>query len=140
MFQGWLLLSQGISILGQALSLLPSPLSADHEETPLMKPGYATPRFLLSTSYFLEKSLHLSLAYQLSSLDGSAPFAKFPQTTPMVRPCVPVIHVAAKWMHAFNQDRVLVQSSLQKMFGQGVRTHPPMVLLAMSREIKQLTF
>ena len=50
MFQGWLLLSQGISILGQALSLLPSPLSADHEETPLMKPGYATPRFLLSTS------------------------------------------------------------------------------------------
>ncbi|KAL6334838.1 hypothetical protein AAG906_022827 [Vitis piasezkii] len=42
-----------------------------------------------------------------------------------------MIHVAAKWTHAFNQDRVLVQLSLQKMSGQGVRTHPPMVLSAM---------
>ncbi|KAL6312472.1 hypothetical protein AAG906_021688 [Vitis piasezkii] len=42
-----------------------------------------------------------------------------------------MIHVAAKWTHAFNQYRVLVQSSLQKMSGQGVRTHPPMVLSAM---------
>ena len=58
----------------------------------------------------------------------------------MLRPCVLMIHVAAKWTHAFNQDRFLVQSSLQKMSEQGVRTHPPMVLSAMSREIKQLAF
>ena len=58
----------------------------------------------------------------------------------LLMPCVPVIHVAAKWTHAFNQDWVLVQSSLQKMSGQGVRTHPPMVLLAMAREIKLLAF
>ena len=58
----------------------------------------------------------------------------------VLRPCVPMIHVAAKWTHAFNQDRVLVQSSLQKVSGQGVRTHPLMVLSAMVREIKQLTF
>ena len=51
-----------------------------------------------------------------------------------------MIHVAAKWTHAFNQDRVLVQSSLQKVSGQGVRTHPPMVLSVMVREIKQLAF
>ena len=44
--------SGGILTLGQALSLLPGPLSANHKETPLMKPGYATPRFLLSTSLF----------------------------------------------------------------------------------------
>ena len=49
----------------------------------------------------------------------------------MLRPCVPMIQVAAKWTHAFNQDRFLVQSSLQKVSGQGVRTHPPMVLSAM---------
>ena len=55
-------------------------------------------------------------------------------------PYVPMIHVATKWTHAFNQDRVLVQLSLQKMSRQGVRTHPPMVLSAMSREIKQLAF
>ena len=42
-----------------------------------------------------------------------------------------MIHAAAKWMHALNQDRFLVQSSLQKASGQGVRTHPPMVLSAM---------
>ena len=58
----------------------------------------------------------------------------------LLRPCVPMIHVAAKWTHAFNQDRFLVQLFLQKMSGQGVRTHPPMVLSAMSREIKQLVF
>ncbi|RVW59279.1 hypothetical protein CK203_113065 [Vitis vinifera] len=46
-------------------------------------------------------------------------------------PCIPMIHVATKWTHAFNQDRVLVQSSLQKVSGQGVWTHPPMVLSAM---------
>ena len=54
----------------------------------------------------------------------------------VLRPCVPTIHVAAKWKHAFNQDRFLVQSPLQKMSGQGVRTHPLMVLSTMSREIK----
>ena len=42
-----------------------------------------------------------------------------------------MIHTAAKWTHALNQDRFLVQSSLQKASGQGVRTHPPMVLSAM---------
>ena len=55
-------------------------------------------------------------------------------------PCVPGIHVAAKWMHAFNQDWVLAQSTLQKMSGQDVRTHPPMVLLAMALEIKLSAF
>ena len=55
-------------------------------------------------------------------------------------PCVPMIHVAAKWMHAFNQDWVLVQSSLQKMSRQDVQTHPPMVLLAMAQEIKLSAF
>ena len=35
------------------------------------------------------------------------------------------------WMHDLNQYRFLVQSFLQKTFGRGVRTHPPMVLLAM---------
>ena len=55
-------------------------------------------------------------------------------------PCVPMIHVAAKWMHAFNQDWVLVQSSLQKMSKQDVRTHPSMVLLAMAQEIKLSAF
>ncbi|WKA02827.1 hypothetical protein VitviT2T_020980 [Vitis vinifera] len=52
MFRGWLLLSQGISTLGQALSLLPDLLSADHEEASSMKPGCATRRFHLSTSLF----------------------------------------------------------------------------------------
>ncbi|KAL6320521.1 hypothetical protein AAG906_007600 [Vitis piasezkii] len=47
--RGLLLLSQGILTLGQALSSLPS-------------------------RCFLEESLHLSLAFQLSSLDGLAPF------------------------------------------------------------------
>ena len=58
----------------------------------------------------------------------------------LLRPCVPMIHVAAKWMHAFNQDRVLVHSALQKRSGQGVRTHPPMVLSVIVRETKQLAF
>ena len=55
-------------------------------------------------------------------------------------PRVPGIHVAAKWTLAFNQDQVLAQLTLQKMFGQGVWTHPPMVLLAMGLEIKLLAF
>ena len=38
----------------------------------------------------------------------------------LLRPCVPRIHVAAKWTHVLNQDRCLVQSSLQKLSGQGV--------------------
>ncbi|RVW52613.1 hypothetical protein CK203_068872 [Vitis vinifera] len=37
----------------------------------------------------------------------------------LLRPCVPRIHVAAKWTHVLNQDRCLVQSSLQKLSGQG---------------------
>ena len=57
----------------------------------------------------------------------------------MLRSCV-MIHITTKWTHTFNQDRVLVQFSLQKMSGQGVRTHPPMVLSAISREINQLAF
>ena len=44
---------------------------------------------------------------------------------------VPMIQEAVKWMYALNQDRFLVQSSLQKASGRGVRTHPPMVLSAM---------
>ena len=55
-------------------------------------------------------------------------------------PRVPGIHVVAKWTRAFNQDRVLAQSTLQKMFGQDVRTHPPMVLLAMAPEINPSAF
>ena len=55
-------------------------------------------------------------------------------------PYVPGIHVAAKWTYAINQDWVLTQLSLQKMSGQDVRTHPPMILLAMSLEIKLSAF
>ena len=73
--------------------------------------------------------MHLGIGLDLSAIEYL-----------VLRPCVPMIHVPAKWTHAFNQDRFLVQLSLQKMSGQGVRTHPPMVLSAMSREIKQLTF
>ena len=58
----------------------------------------------------------------------------------LLRPRVLVIHVVAKWTHALNQDKVLFQLSLQKVSGQDVRTHPPMVLSAMVREIKQLAF
>ena len=57
----------------------------------------------------------------------------------LLRPCVPGIHAADKWTHAFNQDWVLAQSSLQKISGQDVRTHTPIVLLAMAQEIKLLT-
>ncbi|RVW36808.1 2-dehydro-3-deoxyphosphooctonate aldolase 2 [Vitis vinifera] len=39
----------------------------------------------------------------------------------LLRPCVPMIHVAAKWTHTFNHDRVLVQSSLQKVSGHTFR-------------------
>ncbi|RVW60645.1 hypothetical protein CK203_048848 [Vitis vinifera] len=39
----------------------------------------------------------------------------------MLRPCVSMIHVAIKWTHAFNQDRFLVQLSLQKMSGHTLR-------------------
>ena len=51
-----------------------------------------------------------------------------------------MIHVVAKWMHDLNQYRFLIQSYLQKASRQGVRTHPPMVLSAMVREISQLAF
>ena len=47
------------------------------------------------------------------------------------------------WTRDFNLQRFLIQSLyLQKTSGQGVRTHPPMVLLAMVREgdIDQLAF
>ncbi|RVW70980.1 hypothetical protein CK203_050596 [Vitis vinifera] len=73
-FQGLLLLSQGILTLGQALSLLPGLLNAVDGEAPLMKPGCATPHFLLLIFCLLEESLQLSLACQLSSLNGLAPF------------------------------------------------------------------
>ena len=42
------------------------------------------------------------------------------------------------WTHDLNQYSFLVQSFLQKASGQGVRTHPPVVLSAMVREINQL--
>ena len=44
------------------------------------------------------------------------------------------------WTHDLNQYSFLVQSFLQKASGQGVRTHPLMVLSAMVREINQLAF
>ena len=47
MFQGLLLLSQGILTLGQALSLLRDLLNADDGEAPSMKLVCATQRFLL---------------------------------------------------------------------------------------------
>ena len=50
----------------------------------------------------------------------------------MLIPHVPGIPAAAKWMRAINQEGVLAQSILQKMFGQDVQTHPPMVLLVMA--------
>ena len=58
----------------------------------------------------------------------------------MLMPRVPGIHVVAKWTHAVNQDGVLAPLSLQKMSGQDVRTHPPMVLSAMTLEIKLSAF
>ena len=50
----------------------------------------------------------------------------------LLMPHVPGIHVAAKWMRAFNQERVLAQSILQKVSGQDVQTHPLMVLLVIA--------
>ena len=50
------------------------------------------------------------------------------------------IPAAAKWTRAINQEGVLVQSILQKMSGQDVRTHPPMVLLVIAQKIKLLPF
>ena len=44
------------------------------------------------------------------------------------------------WTHDLNQYRFLIQSYLQKASGRDVRTHPPMVLSAMAREINQLAF
>ena len=156
MFQGWLLLSQGILTLGQALSLLPGLLNAVDGEAPSMKPGCATPRFLLLiflapggelavvfrllTVFFRWLGAiqnYLPLPYQTSGFGKvwtSLPVTesvKFPQMAPMLRPRVPMIRVAAKWTYALNQDRVLIQLFLQKAFGQSVRTHPPMVLSAM---------
>ena len=58
----------------------------------------------------------------------------------MLMSCVPGIHVAARWTHAFNQDWILAQSILQKMSGQDVWTHLSMVLLAMAPEIKLSAF
>ena len=46
---GWLLLSQDISTLVLALSLLPGLLNADGE-APMLKPGCVVPRFLLLIS------------------------------------------------------------------------------------------
>lgn len=51
---------------------------------------------------------------------------------------VPGIQAAAKWTRAFNQGWFLVQSILQKMSGQGVRTRPRMVLLAMAQMIDMI--
>ena len=153
MFQGLLLLSQGILTLGQALSLLPGLLNADDGEAPSMKPGYAAQRFLLSillspggelavvarsptvfsrsptvfSQWLGAIQSYLHLPYQTSGFWKVWPSllvtesVKFPQTTPMLRPCVPMIHVAAKWTHAFNQDRFLVQLSLQKVSGYTLR-------------------
>ena len=47
MFQGLLLLSQGILTLGQVLSLLPGLLNVDDGEAPSMKLICTTQRFLL---------------------------------------------------------------------------------------------
>ena len=58
----------------------------------------------------------------------------------------PVVHVAARWMDtrfSTHKGFLIQQLHLQKRAsGQGVRTHPPMVLLAMVREryINQLAF
>ena len=52
----------------------------------------------------------------------------------LLRPRVLMVPVASTWTHALNQDRFLVQSSLQKASGRGVRTHPPMVLSVMHIE------
>ena len=50
----------------------------------------------------------------------------------LLMPRVPGILAAAKWTRAINQVGVLAQSILQKMSGQDVQTHPPMVLLVMA--------
>ena len=55
-------------------------------------------------------------------------------------PCVPGILVAAKWTLAFNRGWFLPQPTLQKMSEQDVRTHPPMVLLAITQGINLLPF
>ncbi|WJZ84533.1 hypothetical protein VitviT2T_004133 [Vitis vinifera] len=147
---------RGILTLSQALSLLPGLLNIDDGEAPSIKLVCATQHFLLlillspggefavvarlPTVFFRWLGAiqsYLPLPYQMSgfwkvwSSLSVTESVKFPQTAPMLRPCVPMIHVAAKWTHAFNQDGVLVQSSLQKVSGQGVWTHPPMVFSAM---------
>ena len=47
---GWLLLSQDISTLVLALSLLPGLSNAGDEKAPILKPGCVVPRFLLLIS------------------------------------------------------------------------------------------
>ena len=113
MFQGLLLLSQGILTLGQALSLLPGLLNAADGEAPSMKLGCAISRFLLlillspggelavvarlPTVFFRWLGAiqnYLPLPYQTSGFWKVWPSlsvtesTKFPQTAPMLRPCV----------------------------------------------------
>ena len=152
-------------ILGQALSLLPGLLSADDGETLSMKLVCATQHsfllILLSPGGELAIVTRLPNVFfrWLGAIQNYLPFpyqkssfwkvwtsllatesVSFPQMAPMLRPRVLTIHATAQWTHALNQDRFLVQSSLQKASRRGVRTHPPMVLSAMVREIKQLAF
>ena len=84
------------------------------DQTQIPNPRTPNPPFLISS--------HIFFSYPSSSSSSSHQVILTSQLQPqLLRPCVPMIHVAAKWTHAFNQDRFLVQSSLQKMSGHTLR-------------------
>ncbi|RVW64226.1 hypothetical protein CK203_046323 [Vitis vinifera] len=110
-----LLLSQDILILVlvEALSLLLGPLNADVEEALMLKPGCV----IQFSSLNLSVSWRRAFSCHGANVDTSSP--DDPRSCRMDG-------------HAIQPTRFLIQSLyLQKTSGQGVRTHPPMVLLAM---------
>ncbi|RVW99547.1 E3 ubiquitin-protein ligase MIB2 [Vitis vinifera] len=150
--------SQGILTLGQALSLLIGLLSADTRKVLSMKPGCVTQRFLLSVSLFpggkpafVARSPTVSFrwlrAFKIIFVSPSRRATsgrcghlcrrlnqRIPTDGTNVDTLRPRIPATAKWTRAINQEGVLAQSILQKMSGQDVRTHPPMVLLVMAQK------
>ncbi|RVW67470.1 hypothetical protein CK203_063052 [Vitis vinifera] len=79
-----------------ALSLLPGLLNVDDWEAPSMKPVCATQCFILLI--LLSPGGELAVVARLLTVDSANVEALRPDDD----------HLAAKWTHAFNQDRVLV--------------------------------
>ncbi|RVW76745.1 hypothetical protein CK203_047550 [Vitis vinifera] len=111
-------------VLVKALSLPLGPSNTDVEGALMWKPGCVTQRFLFSI--FLSPGGELSAVFRLPT-------------------------VSFRWLAAIQNHHPLphqmngfgkVRYTCKKASGQGVRTHPPMVLLAMVRErdINQLAF